>query len=104
MERPSTRHWPAAASANGCQRPSADGRRLPPDAAPALPVVSDDRELVGACLGPFHQSSDSGKQELVENTPTATVQLDVPSDSIGPDLHIEIFLLLTPPWRIVEER
>ena len=104
MGNPSTRHWPAAASANGCQRPSANGRRLRPDDAPTLPVVSDDRELVGACLDTFHQSSDSGRQELVKNTPTATVQLDGPRNSIGPDLHIEILLLLTPPWRIVEER
>ena len=109
MENPSTRHWHAAASANGCQRPSANGRRLRPDDAPTLPVVSDDRELVGACLDPFHQSSDSGRQELVENTPTATVQLERPGDSMGRNLRIEepcdhlvaLVLLLRPPWRFI---
>ena len=45
-------------------------------------------------------------EELVEKTPTATVQLEGPCDSTGRDLHIEescdhlvaLLLLLRPLW------
>ena len=92
---------------DGRQRPGANGR-LRPDDAPALPRVLDDPEL-GVRLDPALQSSR--RQELVEKTPTATVQLEGPGGSMGRDLHIEeicdhlvaLLLLLRPLWRFVVE-